>query len=153
MRSAAKGDFQTSLSAYLPLGLRSWRWMPRSDLPHRSSLSRYIVFDVDATRQAAAPSCIPLRSDASSCTTPPGRPSVRRVTSGASGGRWYEHVPQRAERHTRQWIGTYGDRGNGDYQGELASARHSIKTALFALRSQSRGGTGRVSMDNTVMRL
>ncbi len=62
-------------------------------------------------------------------------PSVPRVTSGASGVRWYTHVPQRAEMHTRQWVGTYGGRGNGDYQRELASALRSIATYLqhFAL--------------------
>ena len=40
--------------------------------------------------------------------------------------------------HTRQWVGTYGGRGNGDYRGELASARHSIATYLrhFALSPQ-----------------
>jgi hypothetical protein len=37
--------------------------------------------------------------------------------------------------HTRQWVGTYGGRGNGDYQGELASALRAIATYLkhFAL--------------------
>ena len=37
--------------------------------------------------------------------------------------------------HTRQWIGTYGNRGNDNYQGELASALQAIKTYLahFAL--------------------
>ena len=66
-------------------------------------------------------------------------PSVRRVTSGGSGVRWYEHVPQRGPLHTRQWIGTYGDRGNGDYQAELATALQAIKTYLahFALTTQT----------------
>ena len=37
--------------------------------------------------------------------------------------------------HTRQWIGTYAGRGNGDYRGELASALRAITTYLrhFAL--------------------
>src|SRR5260370_33416324 len=37
--------------------------------------------------------------------------------------------------HTRQWIGTYASRGNGDYRGELASALRAIATYLrhFAL--------------------
>jgi hypothetical protein len=40
--------------------------------------------------------------------------------------------------HTRQWIGTYGNRGNGDYQGELAAALGAIKTYLahFALSTE-----------------
>jgi len=28
--------------------------------------------------------------------------------------------------HTRQWIGTYAGKGNGDYRGELASALRAI---------------------------
>jgi hypothetical protein len=37
--------------------------------------------------------------------------------------------------HTRQWIGTYAGKGNGDYRDELASALQSITTYLqhFAL--------------------
>ena len=47
--------------------------------------------------------------------------------------------------HTRQWIGTYGNRGNGDYQGELASALQAIKTYLahFALPTQAAQGESR----------
>jgi hypothetical protein len=41
--------------------------------------------------------------------------------------------------HTRQWIGTYAGRGNGDYQGELASALRAITTYLkfFALTPEA----------------
>lgn len=37
--------------------------------------------------------------------------------------------------HTRQWVGTYAGRGNGDYRGELASALQAIIAylTLFAL--------------------
>jgi len=37
--------------------------------------------------------------------------------------------------HTRQWVGTYAGRGNGEYRDELASALQSITTYLkhFAL--------------------
>jgi hypothetical protein len=37
--------------------------------------------------------------------------------------------------HTRQWVGTYAGKGNGDYQGELASALRAITAYLkhFAL--------------------
>jgi hypothetical protein len=40
--------------------------------------------------------------------------------------------------HTRQWVGTYGGRGNGDYQRELAWALRAIATYLkhFALTPQ-----------------
>ncbi len=32
--------------------------------------------------------------------------------------------------HTRQWVGTYAGKGNGDYRGELASALRSITAYL-----------------------
>jgi hypothetical protein len=40
--------------------------------------------------------------------------------------------------HTRQWVGTYAGRGNGDYRDELASALRAIATYLrhFALPPQ-----------------
>lgn len=40
--------------------------------------------------------------------------------------------------HTRQWIGTYAGKGNGDYRGELTSALQAITTYVkqFALASQ-----------------
>src|SRR5262249_33527212 len=40
--------------------------------------------------------------------------------------------------HTRQWIGTYGGRGNGDYRSELASALRAIATyqAQFAFPAE-----------------
>ena len=65
--------------------------------------------------------------------------SVRRATRDAGEGRWYEHGPQPGPLHTRQWIGTYGNRGNGDYQEELALALQAIKTYLahFALTTET----------------
>ncbi len=40
--------------------------------------------------------------------------------------------------HTRQWVGTYGGRGNGEYRDELTSALQAITTYLkhFALTPQ-----------------
>jgi hypothetical protein len=41
--------------------------------------------------------------------------------------------------HTRQWLGTYAGRGNGDYRGELASALQAITTyvSCFALPAET----------------
>ena len=41
--------------------------------------------------------------------------------------------------HTRQWIGTYAGKGNGDYREELASAKHFITAYLkqFAFSSET----------------
>jgi hypothetical protein len=61
--------------------------------------------------------------------------SVRLATQGASEGKWSARARRRAEMHTRQWIGTYAGRGNGNYRDELASALQAITTYLkhFAL--------------------
>jgi hypothetical protein len=151
----------------------------RRDLPHRSSLSRFLatvdrpcleafrtlfqqqsftegwtaetiggifdrqgrrnlVFDVDATRQAARQRALPCD---------PALPAARRrfeavCAPGYKGRKRGEVVRTRTtalQMHTRQWIGTYGNRGNGDYQGELAAVLQAIKTYLahFALPTEA----------------
>lgn len=109
---------------------------------------RYIVFDVDATRQAAAPSCFTLRSSTSSRPCVASIRSVHRVTRGASGVRWCAHEPRRGPLHTRQWISTCCrarqwrlSEGTG-----LGPACH--RDLLEALRSRHGSGTRRVSMGN-----
>jgi hypothetical protein len=41
--------------------------------------------------------------------------------------------------HTRQWVATYANRGNGDYRAELTSALQAITTYLkhFALPAEA----------------
>ncbi len=95
---------------------------------------RYIVFDVDATRQAARQRALPCD---------PALPAARRrleavCAPGYTGRKRGEVVRTRTtalQMHTRQWIGTYAGKGNGDYRDELASALQSITTYLkhFAL--------------------
>jgi hypothetical protein len=158
-----------------PFGAAFMALFGRADLPHRSSLSRflasvdhpcleafrtlfeqnsfvegwtndsiggiwdrqghrYIVFDVDATRQAARQRALP-----SDPTLPPPQRRLDAVCApGYTGRKRGEVVRTRTvalQMHIRQWIGTYAGRGNGDYQGELASALQAIKTylRLFAL--------------------
>jgi hypothetical protein len=98
---------------------------------------RYIVFDVDATRQGARPRALP--SDPS--LPPPRRRLPAVCAPGYTGRKRGEVVRTRTvalQMHSRQWIGTYAGRGNGDYQGELASALGAIATylGLFALTAQ-----------------
>ncbi len=147
----------------------------RTDLPHRSSLSRFladvdrscleafrtlfhkhsladgwsletigglwdrqgrrsIVFDVDATRQAARQRALPCGAE-----LPPAKRRLDAVcAAGYRGRKRGEVVRTRTtvlQMHTRQWVGTYSGRGNGDYRGELASALQAITTYLtyFAL--------------------
>ena len=98
---------------------------------------RYIVFDVDATRQAARQRALPCAP-----TLPAAKRRLEAVCApGYSGRKRGEVVRTRTtalQMHTRQWIGTYGGKGNGDYRGELASALRAITTYLthFALASE-----------------
>jgi hypothetical protein len=90
---------------------------------------RSIVFDVDATRQAARQRALP-------CT--PLLPAAQRrldavCAPGYKGRKRGEVVRTRTvalQMHTRQWIGTYAGRGNGDYRNELALALQAITAYL-----------------------
>jgi len=90
---------------------------------------RYIVFDVDATRQAARQRALPCDP-----TLPAAKRRLEAVCApGYTGRKRGEVVRTRTtalQMHTRQWIGTYGGKGNGDYRGELASALRAITTYL-----------------------
>jgi hypothetical protein len=147
----------------------------RTDLPHRSSLSRFLadvdrpcleafrtlfhthgladgwtletigglwdrqgrrflVFDIDATRQAARQRALPCDP-----ALPPAQRRLDAVCApGYCGRKRGEVVRTRTtalQIHTRQWVGTYAGRGNGDYRRELSSALQAINTYLthFAL--------------------
>jgi hypothetical protein len=88
---------------------------------------RYMVFDVDATRQAARQRALPCD---------PALPAARRrldavCAPGYRGRKRGEVVRTRTtalQMHTRQWVGTYGGRGNGEYRAELTSALRAITT-------------------------
>jgi hypothetical protein len=90
---------------------------------------RCIAFDVDATRQAARQRALPCD---------PALPAAKRrldevCAPGYTGRKRGEVVRTRTtvlQMHTRQWVGTYAGRGNGDYRGELASALRAISTFL-----------------------
>lgn len=98
---------------------------------------RCIVFDVDATRQAARQRALPCG---------PELPATRRrldavCAPGYKGRKRGEVVRTRTtalQMHTRQWIGTYSGKGNGDYRDELASALQAITSYVktFALTSE-----------------
>ena len=90
---------------------------------------RYLVFDVDATRQAARQRALPCD---------PALPAAQRLhdavcAPGYRGRKRGEVVRTRTtalQMHTRQCVGTYAGKGNGDYRGELASALRAITTYL-----------------------
>jgi hypothetical protein len=102
---------------------------------------RYIVFDVDATRQAARQRALP-----SDPTLPPPRRRLDAVCApGYTGRKRGEVVRTRTvalQMHTRQWIGTYAGRGNGDYQSELDLRTPSHYELLETLCFRSRGRSG-----------
>jgi hypothetical protein len=91
---------------------------------------RYLVFDVDATRQAARQRALPCD---------PTLPAAKRRrgcglcswlprTQARGGGAHAHHSAQRCTRENL--VGTYAGKGNGDYRGELASARRPITAYL-----------------------
>jgi hypothetical protein len=90
---------------------------------------RYLVFDVDATRQAARQRSLPCDP-----ALPPAKRRLEAVCApGYTGRKRGEVVRTRTtalQMHTRQWVGTYAGRGNGDYREELASALRAISTYL-----------------------
>ncbi len=84
--------------------------------------TRWMVFDVDATRQAARQRALPQTED---------RPAAKRRMSqvcaaGYTGGIRGEGVRTRTlvlQAHTSQYLGTFSGAGNGDYRGELGRAK------------------------------
>ena len=90
---------------------------------------RYLVFDIDATRQAARQRALPCDP-----TLPPANRRLDEVCApGHPGRKRGEVVRTRTtalQMHTRQWVGTYAGKGNGDYRAELASALRAITDYL-----------------------
>jgi hypothetical protein len=82
---------------------------------------QWLVFDVDGTRQVARQRALP--------STPDLPPAHRRMTEvcapGYTGHKRGEVVRTRTtllQAHTHQWMGTFGNPGNGDYRGDLLRA-------------------------------
>jgi hypothetical protein len=90
---------------------------------------RYIVFDVDATRQAARQRSLPIGPE-----LPPAKRRLDAVCAPGYGGRKRGEVVRTRtvvlQMHTRQWAGTYSGKGNGDYRGELTLALQAITIYL-----------------------
>lgn len=108
----------------------TWGWTPDTiggvwDRAGR----RYLVFDIDSTREAARQRALP-----SDPTLPPPRRRLDALCApGYQGRRRGEVVRTRTtvlQMHTRQWLGTFGGRGNGDYRGELACALKALMAYL-----------------------
>jgi hypothetical protein len=117
--------------------------------------NRYLVFDVDGTREAARQRALPKTAD---------RPAPQRrlrplCAPGYTGRKRGEVVRSRTtvlQAHTHQWIATFGNPGNGEYRAELRRAvtvmqrylqahHHPQERALLRLDGQY--GTGAVLAD------
>src|SRR5579859_364439 len=116
---------------------------------------QWMVFDVDGTREAARQRALPKTSD---------RPLPQRrlrplCAPGYTGRKRGEVVRTRTtvlHAHTHQWLGTYGNPGNGRYRVELRCAVAAVQTYAKAhdfaeehvlLRLDGQYGTGAVLAD------
>ena len=117
--------------------------------------NRWLVFDVDGTREAARQRALPQTPD---------RPAPQRrlrplCAPGYTGRKRGEVVRTRTtvlQMHTHQWVASFGNPGNGHYREELRQAKVTIQTYLKAqsfpaertlLRLDGQYGTGAVVSD------
>ncbi len=126
----------------------------RSGLWDRAG-NQWLVFDVDGTREAARQRALPQTPD---------RPGAQRrlrplCAPGYLGRKRGEIVRTRTtvlQAHTSQWLGTFGNAGNGDYRAELRQAVGAIHSYLThqqvpseraVVRLDGQYGTGAVLAD------
>src|SRR6266699_2511747 len=126
----------------------------RGELVDREAQPR-LVFDIDGTREAARQRALPKNPDLPS--------ALRRLDEvcapGYTGRKRGEVVRTRtavSQAHTYQWLGSFGNRGNGLYREELHRARSAIESYLAAyqlpkasalLRLDGQYGTGAIVAD------
>jgi hypothetical protein len=133
-----------SLRAVFSTSSFIWGWTQESigGLWDRSG-QRYLVFDIEATREAARQRKLPISAEL---------PAARRRLDalggpGYLGRRRGEVVRTRTTvlpMPTRQWLGSFGGRGNGDYRGELRSALQAVTAYLNAWELPAASGIVRV---------
>ncbi len=117
--------------------------------------NRWIVFDVDGTREAARQRAFPQTSD---------RPAPQRrlrplCAPGYTGRERGQVVHTRTtvlQMHTHQWVASFGNPGNGQYREELRRAKaaiqmyvkaHSLPAERTLLRLDGQYGSGAVVSD------
>jgi hypothetical protein len=116
---------------------------------------RWIVFDLDGTRQAARQRALPQGPD----LPPPQRRLQEVCAPGYTGRKRGEVVRTRTtllQAHTQQWLATFGKAGTGDYRGELRrgleviaayQAKLGLKVAQALLRLDGQYGDGAIIAD------
>ena len=126
----------------------------RGELLDRTSV-QWEVFDIDGTRGVARQRAVPKTED-----LPPAQRRLDEVcAAGYTGRKRGEVVRTRtvvSQAHTYQWLGSFGNRGNGEYRKELAHAlvvirrylaAHGLPQARALLRLDGLYGTGAVIAD------
>jgi hypothetical protein len=115
----------------------------------------WLVFDVDGTREAARQRALPQTPDRPA----PQRRLRRLCAPGYTGRKRGEVVRTRTtilQAHTHQWLGTFGNAGNGEYRADLRRAAAAIHSYLqthhlppehAVLRLDGQYGTGAVVAD------
>ena len=91
---------------------------------------RHIIFDIDATKDAARQRSLPTAPD-----YPPPRRRRSNYARGYAGRKRGEVVRSRTtvqQAHTSEWLGTFGAIGNGDIWAELQQACEQIKAYMQA---------------------
>jgi hypothetical protein len=142
--AAVDGPCVDALRALFVSSSYTWGWTSETlgGLGDRAG-HRYLVFDVDGTREAARQRALPQAP-----TLPPPKRRLDGVCApGYKGRRRGEVVRTRTtvlQMHTRQWLGTFGGKGNGDYRGELARALGVVRTYLEAWNLPPAAGIVRV---------
>ncbi len=88
--------------------------------------SHYLVFDVDGTREAARQRALPCTPE-----LPPAQRRLRPLCApGYTGRKRGEVVRTRTtilQAHSHQWLGSFGNAGNGQYREELRRAVAAIQ--------------------------
>ncbi len=91
----------------------------------------WIVFDVDGTREAARQRALPQTED-----LPPAFRRLDEVCAPGYAGRKRGQVVRTrtvvSQAHSFQWLGSFGNRGNGRYRTELRQGLSAIKRYLTA---------------------
>jgi hypothetical protein len=117
--------------------------------------TRWVVFDVDGTREAARQRALPQTADRPA----PSRRLRPLCAPGYTGRKRGEVVRSRTtvlQMHSHQWLASFGNPGNGQYREELRRAVAAIRSYIQAhdfpekhamLRLDGQYGTGAVLSD------
>jgi hypothetical protein len=115
----------------------------------------WVVFDIDGTREAARQRALPQTKE----LPPPFRRLDEVCAPGYTGRKRGQVVRTRtviSQAHSYQWLGTFGNRGNGRYREELRQGlsaigryltAHRLPQARALLRLDGQYGTGAVLSD------